>query len=580
MREVAGPPIEQPSGRPDAARRRAPRAGGVGVTTRAAARWTLLAFLLVAVTGVLLRPLAPIDETRYVAVAWEMWQSGDFLVPTKNFELYTHKPPLLFWIIYLVWALTGVNEFAARLVGPLCAALAILLTGLLGRRLWPDDADIGSRTVMILSGMTIFAVLGGLTMFDALLSVATLAGLLALLTGVDTGARRWWVVLGAALAIGVLAKGPVILVHLGPAILAVPIWARGRGAVGWAETVRAAGIALVSALGILALWLVPAIFDGGPAYRDAILWTQSAGRISQSFAHARPWWFFVALLPVLLYPWIFLPAAWAAARAARWSEPGLRLCAIWGASALVLFSLISGKQAHYLMPELPAAALVLARLLRDRPSFRLVHACLPALAAALVAIAAAAGQIDLGAAARLFQPSTALLAWALFVLAVAWSALRSGGLQGGVMLGLGIVLSANLLIGRSEVSRIYDTGRIAEIVAPYQDEGIAYVGPPYNAEFNFAGRLTSPVAEIGDERELSAWLASHSKGVVLGPTTGAALPWEPRYEIPFGGTTYAIWWVTDARKEGYARSPHGPIPASSSLRGRPNPGATHPVALR
>lgn len=66
------------------------------MTTRAAARWTLLAFLLVAVTGVLLRPLAPIDETRYVAVAWEMWQSGDFLVPTKNFELYTHKPPLLF----------------------------------------------------------------------------------------------------------------------------------------------------------------------------------------------------------------------------------------------------------------------------------------------------------------------------------------------------------------------------------------------------------------------------------------------------------------------------------------------------
>ncbi|MDP1533672.1 MAG: dolichyl-phosphate-mannose--protein mannosyltransferase, partial [Rubrivivax sp.] len=56
--------------------------------------------LLAALTAVVLstRPLSPIDETRYVGVAWEMWLRGDFLVPFKNGEPYSHKPPLLFWM--------------------------------------------------------------------------------------------------------------------------------------------------------------------------------------------------------------------------------------------------------------------------------------------------------------------------------------------------------------------------------------------------------------------------------------------------------------------------------------------------
>ncbi|MDO9006664.1 MAG: glycosyltransferase family 39 protein, partial [Thiobacillus sp.] len=55
-------------------------------------------FFLVALTAValLVRPLTPIDETRYVSAAWEMWLRGDFLVPYKNGEPYSHKPPFMF----------------------------------------------------------------------------------------------------------------------------------------------------------------------------------------------------------------------------------------------------------------------------------------------------------------------------------------------------------------------------------------------------------------------------------------------------------------------------------------------------
>ena len=70
-------------------------------------------------------------------------------------------------------------------------------------------------------------------------------------------------------------------------------------------------------------------------------------------------------MPVLLLPWVLWPPAWRAAGRFRQftNDPGVRLCIAWFGAALVIFSAISGKQFHYLLPELPAFALVLARLL-------------------------------------------------------------------------------------------------------------------------------------------------------------------------------------------------------------------------
>ena len=64
-----------------------------------------------AIASIWLRPLWPVDETRYASVAWEMWLRGDFLVPYINGEPYSHKPPLLFWLIQLGWFLFGVNDW-------------------------------------------------------------------------------------------------------------------------------------------------------------------------------------------------------------------------------------------------------------------------------------------------------------------------------------------------------------------------------------------------------------------------------------------------------------------------------------
>ncbi|HEY9422465.1 MAG TPA: glycosyltransferase family 39 protein, partial [Thermoanaerobaculia bacterium] len=104
---------------------------------RSVAFW-FFAWVLLTALPLLLRPLMPVDETRYTSVAWEMWTRGDLLVPRLNGLPYSEKPPLLFWLMNLGWRVFGVNEWWPRLIPSLFALLNLFLTMALARRLWPD----------------------------------------------------------------------------------------------------------------------------------------------------------------------------------------------------------------------------------------------------------------------------------------------------------------------------------------------------------------------------------------------------------------------------------------------------------
>ncbi len=75
--------------------------------------WAFAAIVILYLAAVLFRPLLPIDETRYMTVAWEMRLHEGWLSPlTLNFEPYHHKPPLLFWLINVFWSFFGVSRWA------------------------------------------------------------------------------------------------------------------------------------------------------------------------------------------------------------------------------------------------------------------------------------------------------------------------------------------------------------------------------------------------------------------------------------------------------------------------------------
>lgn len=544
----------------------------VGASAHAAMRIPLWVWCWLAVVGaaLMLRPLLPVDETRYLAVAWEMWRDGNLLVPHLNGEPYSHKPPLLFWLIHLGWAAVGVNEWTARLVAPLAGLGTAWLAGRLARALWPDDARAAALAPMLLVGAVFFTLFTTLTMFDLLLALFALGGLLATVAAARaaTPPRRLaaFALAGTAMGLGVLAKGPAILLHVLPAMILAPLWATRIGSAAQAPRWSAwyAGIALsvaiAAAVGLA--WAVPAALAGGGEFAHAIFIGQSAGRMVESFAHARPWWWYLALLAPLALPWPIWPRLWRATGAA-WrdaiADGGVRFALAWFVPAFIAFSAISGKQLHYLLPDFPALALIAAFLLSrgdrvdDDSNAARRDRMLPALAAIMIGIAGAAalwlpmGKRLATALAGAEPGWLTLLAFggaAILLSRRCWPAGVFGRAAALACLPLLAVIAVHLA-ARPLLESRHDLGPLAARLAAWEKAGeaIGHIGK-YHGQFHFLGRLKRPIAPLGlVNDDIPAWLARNPKGKVIsyrdkGPPTGTV---EPVLVAPYQRGWLVVW---------------------------------------
>ena len=325
--------------------------------------WLLLCIGLV-VTAIASRPPIPIDETRYLSVAWEMWQSNQFLVPHINGQPYSHKPPLLFWLIQFGWWVFGVNEWSARLTAPLFGLASLFLTQRLAAILWPTTLESSRISPLILLSMGVWSVFCTLTMFDTLVVFFSLAAYLIVVTGVKNPNRYSWPLLGLVLGLGLLAKGPVTLVYIVPPIILGPLWIAHNDTKWWRWY---GGLVFALVIGsLLALtWAIPASLAGGYDYGRAILFSQTADRMAQSFAHQRPFYWYFLLLPLILFPWSLWLPFWRGLKIP--CDQSLRFCFCTIIPAFVILSMISGKQIHYILPLLPIAAIILGRIAISSP---------------------------------------------------------------------------------------------------------------------------------------------------------------------------------------------------------------------
>jgi 4-amino-4-deoxy-L-arabinose transferase-like glycosyltransferase len=341
----------------------------------------LFLFALICI-AVAFRPLLPVDETRYLTVTWEMYLSGQIFVPTMNFAPYLQKPPLLFWLIDLVWSVFGASRVAAMLVIFLASSLVIWLTTLLAKTLFPGRDDIANRIPWLVAGSAVFVIYSTLILFDMLLTAFVVAALLSLLAFARSG-NRWQAVLaGLFIGLGVLTKGPVVLIHIGAPILLYPLWRDRRAGLTPLQFFAGAGLAILAALIPVAVWLVPAtILTKGNFVYD-LVWNQSAGRVTGNLhnSHGRPFYFYLLLLPVMFIPWVFIPEVWRLKLGARirglieTKSPdlrALRLLSFSFVAVLLVFSAISGKQPHYVVPALPLVTIMFGYFMADIPLARL-----------------------------------------------------------------------------------------------------------------------------------------------------------------------------------------------------------------
>ena len=486
-------------------------------------RWLALWCVLLLPLAILFPPI-PIDETRYLTAAWEMYNSGQWLVPTVNGAWYSDKSPLLFWLIAGGWKIVGVHTWVAR-IEALIVALAMLLTlRRLAARLGMDAH--GAETAMwLLAGCLGFTVFSTAIMFDLLLALTVLGALHALL---DLDDRRWArgiVLLGVMIGLGILAKGPVMLLHFVAVAVLAPLWSDTACAhkLRWYLALLAGFLIGVA---IALCWLLPAAWFAGPTYWQPLL-DKVTGRIANSFAHQRPWWWYLPLVPVLLLPWLLALRAPRRAWAGLWRGRFGRFIWCWWIVPFVAFCAISGKQIHYLLPLLPAWALAGAWLLQQ-PGARLRP-----LLFGLLALLAAVGMTALPwQAAKTFgypaQPTIA--GFALVGLIVAAGAWRLWGRDA-----RGLALSATALVSGAMLAGVLALlpslnvePEAAFVKQALRDHLPVATVESNNGLFGYTGRLHQPVPWIPRDQAL-AWCHAHPDGILLimeshdEVTTGAPL---------------------------------------------------------
>ncbi len=302
------------------------------------------------------------DETRYAVVAREMVQSGNWILPHLNRDIYAEKPPLFFWLVNLSTFLGGANsELANRLPSALAGLITLFVTFLLGERLF--HPRVGFLSAMVLATSILFLQISRWMMLDSLFTLLFLFTIFYFFQGFENEARRrrYYLFAGLFMGLGVLTKGPV-------AYLPVPIFIifglSQRSVKAFWNTHLLWGILL--SLLVVFLWLVPACWVGGEEYTKRILFGQTVGRLmgSEKYFHREPIFFYLIRFPLDFFPWIvLLPSALILGfRNKENVRKEFLFLVIWFLVIFFFFTLSKGKKDNYLLPLHPATAMLIGIL--------------------------------------------------------------------------------------------------------------------------------------------------------------------------------------------------------------------------
>lgn len=321
---------------------------------------------LLFITSALLRPALPIDETRYLTVAWEMFLQKKYAVLSLNFQPYHHKPPMLFWIINASWEIFGVSRLTALIPIFFSSALVIFFTQRVSKLLTPEKPSISQTVPWVLIGSFPFLIYSTLIMFDLMLTAFILAALTLFLEYSKTPKIYKPICAGIFIGLGFLVKGPVIYLYtLWPLVL-YRFW-REEGAISPCQFYKSLFLAFLISLVPVLTWLLPVLSQTSDDFAVWLIWNQTAGRVIGNFnsAHVRPAFFYVMILPLLFLPWCFLRSFWKNIRElpANKSYKFLMSAII---PTFLSFCLIAGKQPHYLLPLVPFFVVVITLMLDEK----------------------------------------------------------------------------------------------------------------------------------------------------------------------------------------------------------------------
>lgn len=350
-----------------------------------------------------------LDETEplFAEAARQMTITGDWVTPYFNQTTRFDKPPLIYWCMAIAYHILGVNEWAARIPSAL-AATVLTVFGFYTLRNFGFPRPINQReadrqvsqpephqpephsisasplwlsawigsALIILNVQTI--AWGRIGVSDMLLSGCLGCALLAFFWGYAKPERpqaqaRWYLAFYIFSALAVLTKGPIGIVI--PALIIITfLLYMGNWRAVLSEMKLLRGSLLF--LAITLPWYILVIRANGDAYIDSFFGYHNVERFTRVVNnHWAPFWFYFVIVPIAFLPWsAYLPVAIARLRfwqphhwrqQSRATHLGL-FAAIWFAIIFGFFTIAATKLPSYMIPLLPAAAILVGLFWSDQ----------------------------------------------------------------------------------------------------------------------------------------------------------------------------------------------------------------------
>ena len=306
------------------------------------------------------------DEPRYAQVAREMLDRHDWITPTLGGHAWLEKPPLYYWQAMLAFSLLGVSDVAARIPSAIDATLLVIAVYLFFRK-FRRGVEVDAALITASCAAMIGYARAAST--DMPLAAAFSGGMLAWWAWRESGKRMYLAAFYACIALGMLAKGPVAPVLAALVILlfaaATRVWRA------FVKTLWLPGILLFCAISLP--WYIAVQLRNPQFFREFILEHNLARFSTNLYHHPEPFWYYLPVTALALVPWIvFIIAAIAESFRVWWrerksppAEPDLHLqfrvfACCWLIVPVVFFSFSRSKLPGYILPAIPAGAVLLA----------------------------------------------------------------------------------------------------------------------------------------------------------------------------------------------------------------------------
>lgn len=457
------------------------------------------------------RHLIKSDEGRYAEIPREMVASGDWITPRLNDFKYFEKPPLQYWATAAFYTAFGVSEWTARLWTALTGLATVLFTGFFAARLFGMTVGV-TAGIVAGSSLMLVALAHLLTLDMGLTCFMTLtlgAFLLAQRDGATAAETRYWMLASwAGMALGVLSKGLIALVLSGGVLVLYSLWQRDAAL--WTRLHLVKGFALF--LAIVAPWFV-AVSLANPEFPRFFFWHEHVERfLTRVHGRYAPPWYFIPVLAAGMLPWtLLLPKA--LALGVRRSEGSrfqpARLLWLWSVLIFAFFSASSSKLASYVLPIVPALAVLVALALQEVSVRALRWTLVPVTVGALAAAAATPWAVRFGSRESIADLITAYVPWvagSMLVLAAGLTGallLDARGRRGAAIVaaGFGGLLGAQgLLTGHEALAPSQSGAFIAREARPWLGERVPFYSVSYyDQTLNFYLGRTVTLVEVQDE---------------------------------------------------------------------------------